>query len=224
MRLTPSRRRHLEGWKSLVEPDLSGMHAPMRFVAVDVESSGLNPRSDRLIAIGAVALSNSRLACGESFYAVLRQESASSDDNILLHGIGGTAQIAGEEPAEALLRFLDFIGKSPLIGFHARFDEIMIDMAASAHLGHRFKRVWIDLASLAPALFPERAGRLKDLDGWTSEFRIANVRRHDALADAFATAQLFQVMQHEGMTRGMRCTRDLLEAARAQEWIDTHKP
>lgn len=198
------------------------MHALMRFVAVDVESSGLDPRNDRLLAIGAIAVSNSRLECGETFYALLRQDAASSDENILLHGIGGTAQTSGEEPAEALLRFLEFVGKSPLIGFHARFDESMIARAAGAHLGERFRRVWLDVALLAPALFPERAARLKHLDDWAAAFRIVNIRRHDALADALVTAQLFQVLQHHGISKGLRRARDLLEAARSQAWIARH--
>jgi hypothetical protein len=46
----------------------------------------------------------------ESFRAVLRQASASDDENILVHRIGGTAETEGEDPADALLRFLDSPG------------------------------------------------------------------------------------------------------------------
>jgi DNA polymerase-3 subunit epsilon len=50
--------------------------------------------------------------------------------------------------------------------------------------------LWVDLAWLAPALLPERALSCKGLDAWLKAFGIANFKRHDALADAFATAQL----------------------------------
>ena len=153
--LPPVMRERIDAWRELDEPDLNMGHPLMRYVVVDVESSGLNLSSDHLIAIGAVTVSGARIAYANSFYSVLRQEKASNDDNILVHRIGGTSQIEGEDPEEVLLRFLEFIGKAPLIGFHSPFDEIMIRKAIRRYLGRKFNRTWIDLAWLAPAVVPE---------------------------------------------------------------------
>jgi len=218
VRLPPERQRRLDAWRALDEPDPGSAHSLLRFVVVDVEASGLDVHGDRLIAIGAVAIDASRIVYEKNFHAVLRQDRASSVGNILLHGIGGSAQTGGEDPAEVLLRFLEFIGKSPLIGFHTPFDESMIRKAMRKYLGEEFKRVWLDLAWLAPALEPEHAKKLKNLDDWTGAFHIVNLRRHDALSDALATGQVFQILQHRAAAKGLHSAFDLIEAARSQEW------
>ena len=217
--LAPPQRARLDAWRALPEPDLGSAHAGQRFVVVDVESTGLDVFSDRLIAIGAVTVESSRIALDRSFYRVLRQQRASHHDNILVHGIGGTAQTGGDDPVAVLLDFLEHIGKSPLIGFHARFDEIMIRNAVRKYLGGGFRRTWLDLADLAPAVPGAPGGKSRGLDEWLATFNIVNYSRHDALADALATAQLFQVMARTAEGSGSKRTADLIEAARSQEWL-----
>jgi DNA polymerase-3 subunit epsilon len=217
--LPPVMRGRMEAWRKLAEPDLNGVHPLMRYVVLDVETSGLDLSSDHLIAIGAVTISDARIVYADSFYAVLRQEKASNDENILLHRIGGTSQIEGEEPREALLRFLEYIGKAPLVGFHSPFDEVMIRKAIRRYLGQEFDRTWIDLAWLAPAVVPEYGGKPKSLDEWSRKFHIANYLRHDALADALATAQLFLILQYRATEKGIGSAFGLIEAARQQVWL-----
>ena len=219
VRLPEADQARLQAWRELPEPDAMQSHGTQRVVVVDVESTGLDVHRDRLIAIGAVAVDASRIALADCFYVVLRQAVASTDDNILVHGIGGTSQVQGEEPRAALLDFLDFAGKAPLVAYHAPFDEVMLRRAMRRTLGESFSRTWLDLAWLAPALVPERAKSLRGLDDWARSFGIANHRRHHALADALATAQLHLALQNVAEARGLQRTSDLLEAARSQEWI-----
>ena len=129
VRLPPVERDRLAKWRAAPSPDAAAAHRGERFIVVDVESSGLDVFHDRLIAIGAVAVDGGRIALADHFYAVLRQRVASDEANILVHGIGGTAQVEGIEPRAALLAFLEFAGKSPLVAFHAPFDEIMLRRA-----------------------------------------------------------------------------------------------
>lgn len=218
-RLSGEQALCLAKWRDLPEADAKALHAHQRFVVVDVESSGLNVFRDHLIAIGAVAVEGGRISLGDSFYRVLRQARASSHANILVHGIGGTEQTGGADPAGALLDFLDFIGKSPLAGFHTDFDDIMIRKAMRLHLGEPFRCKWLDLAYLAPALCRSSQGRPTGLDDWLQSFGINNYRRHDALADALATAQMFQLLACRAAQSGELHTANLLKLADAQEWL-----
>ncbi len=218
VRLRPEQRWRLEAWGALEEPDLGAGRFP-RYVMVDVESSGLDVYGDRLIAIGAVAIVDARINYADAFYSVLRQDKTSSDANILVHGIGGTEQIAGGDPCEVLLNFIEYAGKAPLAGFHSQFDEIMIGKAMRQYLGKSFKRSWLDLAWLAPAIEPDIARRARSLDDWMSAFGIVNISRHHAFADALATGQLFQVLQHRAAIKGLRSVADLVEAAASQHLL-----
>ena len=210
----------LQRWRELSEPDLAQVPLDGRYVVVDVESSGLNLRSDRLIAIGAIAVTASRIDINGGFGVVLQQEAASDDANILVHRIGGSEQTGGVEPATALLGFLDYIGKSPLVGYHARFDEVMIAKATRRYLGEPFRRTWIDLAALAPALRADLAPKVHGLDEWSAQFGIANFARHNALADALATAQLLLALCTHAAESGLSTQRALLETAESQEWLE----
>ena len=164
-----------------------------RWVVLDVESSGLNPRTDRLLAIAAIAIHTDgkalRVALGDSFEVVLRNDGQAVDkSNILLHGIGVGAQRQGVEPALALQSFERFIGHSPLLAFHAAFDEAMILRAFDANLAYRPPNPWLDLAPLAAVLYP--GVRAQALDDWLTAMHITCAARHQAAADTLATAEL----------------------------------
>jgi DNA polymerase-3 subunit epsilon len=196
--------QRLAAWRAL--PETKGRQHDAttgRFVVVDVETTGLNLAKDKLISIAAIATDGRHIRLGETYETILRQDAASAKENILLHGIGGTAQVEGVAPVEALLGFLEFVGKDPLVAYHAAFDEGMIRKAVQGYLGFKFQHRWLDLAFLAPGVFPELASRFRALDDWTGYFDIPNYARHDAMADALATAQLGLIVLERARRKGI---------------------
>jgi len=198
-------------------PPTRNRHRRSRYVTVDVETTGLDLRRDRVLSIGAVAVSGRRIDLGGCFEVVLRQPESSSRDNILVHRIGGQRQMAGEEPAEALVRFLEYVGHAPLVAFRAEFDQTMIDRALKETLGVKSQSVWLDLAKLLPALYP--ANDCRTMDDWLAMMKIRMLARHDALADALATAQMLQVALAAADRVEMTCPAHLIEMQRAQHWL-----
>ena len=191
----------------------------LRFVVADVETTGLNPVSDRLISIGAVEVIAGNIRMGSAFEVVLRQSDASPDANILIHGIDGTTQLSGQDPAAAILQFFDYAAQAPLVGFHAGFDKVMIDRAAKSAVGTAPFNDWLDLARLAPALFPEQGLKDHALDLWLEKFGITNYARHNALADALSTAQLLQVVLAKAVAQGTGTLGDLIRIDQEQRWL-----
>ncbi len=194
--------------------------ATLRFVVADVESTGLRPNHDRLISIGAVVVEQCTIRLGECFEVVFRQPQASNTANILIHGIDGTTQLAGRAPADAMLEFLDYAGAAPLVGYHADFDRVMINREAGNSIGSKPVNDWLDLAFLAPAVFDTADTQsLQTLDDWLQRFGIHNHARHNALADALATAQLLQVVLARAMADGAQTLHDLMRIERDQRWL-----
>jgi DNA polymerase-3 subunit epsilon len=213
--LTGDQAARLAAWQALPEPDMQAPVASSRYVVVDVESSGLNIAKDRLIAIGAVAVVNGRIQLNDSLDIVLQQSAVSDKDNILIHGISGTLQREGVPPADAMLTFLEYLGKDGLVAFHAGFDEAMIKRAVKAFLGFRFDHVWIDLAHISPALYPRLALQKRSLDHWMMHFGIGNYARHSALADALATAELMLALGPRMREKSVSNMRDMRALERA---------
>ena len=108
-RLDPALQQRLAAWQAQAAPPAEANFAASRYVVLDCETSGLDPRSDRLLAVGAVGLAGLRVALADSFDTVLRQDQASRRENIVIHGIGAAAQLEGEDPPQALMRLLGVI-------------------------------------------------------------------------------------------------------------------
>ena len=166
-----------------------------RWLVVDVESTGLDPYSDRLLAIAGVAVrfeeSRPYLDPSDSFEVVVQQNAPKVDkSNILIHGIGVGAQRDGVDPVQALAAFEQWAGNAALVGFHSPFDEAMINRATSKFLGKKLPNVWLDLAWVAPLAMPKEKAR--SLDDWMDLRQVTCAVRHQAAADAWATAQLLQ--------------------------------
>ena len=219
-KLTSRQQARLDGWRELPKAALHGKLDASRYVVVDVETSGLNLARDRLIAIGAVAVSNGQLDMADSFEVVLQQTESSSRDNILIHGIGGGAQMNGVPPADALLAFLEYLQKSPLVAFHVTFDETMIRRALKQFLGFRFRHDWLDLAYVVPGLYPELSKQYRALDQWQAHFGIQNHARHNAVADAVSTAQLFMMATRQAREKRIHSYQGLRHLEKAQRWIN----
>lgn len=166
-----------------------------RWLVVDVESTGLDPYADRLLAIAGVAMrfdeGRPYLDPSDSFEVVLQQSAPSVDkSNILIHGIGVGAQRAGTDAAQALHDFEDWVADAALLAFHSPFDEAMINRATAQFLGRKLPNVWLDLAYVARLAMPKEKAR--SLDEWMELRQVSCAVRHQAAADAWATAQLLQ--------------------------------
>lgn len=209
----------LAKWFALPEVDRKIPFEHSRYVVVDVETTGLNMVTDTLISIGAVAIVNGRIALGDSFSVVLQQQESSGKENILIHGISSTAQRDGTDPVEALLEFLEYLGKSQLVAFHVAFDETMIRRAIRQYLGFTFRHAWLDLAYVMPALNRSLASTHRVLDDWIARFNIRIEARHNALADALATAQLFQIAVSQARAKDICDFDGLYDVERIHHWL-----
>lgn len=215
--LGPMLEQRLDRLGELQPPPIRREHAMIRYVAVDVETTGPDLHRDRVISIGAVAIWQRKIQLADCFEIVVRQAASSARGNILVHRIGGQRQLGGTEPAEALVRFLEYARLSPLVAFRADFDRTMLERELQAVLGRRMHNLWLDLAKLLPSLYP--ANDCRTMDDWGQRLGIAPAGRHDALADALATAQMLQVCLAAADRVRMGCPAELDEMQRAQRWL-----
>jgi DNA polymerase III subunit epsilon len=183
------------GWRELWTGRKGMAVDETRWVVLDVETTGLDPHADRLLAIAAIALSvhrpGRRLAihAGDSFEVVLRQEDVSFDrENILLHGIGVQRQREGIPAGQALQAFAGFVGASPLLAFHSAFDQAMVTRYSALHLGGVLSNPWVDIEQLCAVTHEEADAR--SLDDWMAYFGVTCNQRHQAAADAMAECEV----------------------------------
>lgn len=184
-------------------PDRRRPLASAGFVVVDTETTGLDARSAHLLSIGACKVESGALQLAPSFETAVRPAVPSADENVLVHGIGRQHQLEGVSAAVALCEFLRFAGRPVFVGFHALFDATVLRRALHAELGIAFDTAWLDLAVLLPVLYPGLADHTWDLDRWLAHFGIPCSSRHNALADACATAELLLLGMARAQARGL---------------------
>ena len=159
-----------------------------RWVVVDLETSGLNLNRDQVLSIGAVVIEDGAVDFSQMFERTLHRAETKLSPSVLIHGLGPSAIAAGTDPVEALLDFMAFVGDSPLLAFHAPFDQHMLCRALKDSLGYRLAHTFLDVADIAPLLCPEAPIREAGLDDWINHFKLHVGERHHASADALATA------------------------------------
>ncbi|MGY2138766.1 3'-5' exonuclease [Pseudomonas reactans] len=165
-----------------------------RWVVVDLETSGLNLNRDQVLSIGAVVIEDGAVDFSQLFERTLQRAETKLSPSVLIHGLGPSAIAAGSDPVDALLDFMDFVGDSPLLAFHAPFDQHMLCRALKDSLGYRLAHPFLDVADIAPLLCPDAHIREAGLDDWINHFHLHVGERHHASADALATAELMLIL------------------------------
>ena len=126
-----------------------------RWVVVDLETSGLNLNRDQVLSIGAVVIEDGAIDLSQAFERTLLRPDHPLSPSMLLHELGPAAIAAGSDPVDALLDFMDFVRDSPVLAFHAPFDQHMLTRALKDSLGYRLQHPFMDVAALAPMLCPQ---------------------------------------------------------------------
>jgi len=175
-------------WRQTRRAGGRGRQIAPRWVVLDVETTGLDPRRDEVLCIGAVGLCEGRITVADSLELVVRPQRVSDRDNILVHGIGAGAQRAGLDPGEAARRLQAYLGGAPLVAWHAAFDRAFLERLFASTALPAIDNAWVDVADLAPALLG--SVRARTFDEWLAALSIPMDQRHHAVADALATAMM----------------------------------
>jgi DNA polymerase-3 subunit epsilon len=195
-------------WSALPAPPLAAAHGRTRYVVVAAGTVRHALRHERLTSIGAVGVRHGQIDLADCFAVALRQRRAV---DALIHGHAGQAAAVGVEPKIAMLDFLDYLGKAPLVAFRAGEDRTIFERAVKSILGVPFRHPWLDLAALLPTLFPQAPCTTRG--EWLAHFGIAPAVAQDtASGDAFATAQVFLVTLDASMRAGLLNAAQLIAA------------
>ena len=160
---------------------------PDCYTAVDVETTGLNPRTDRIIKIGAVRVKNGRET--ERFSTLINPECRLDARITKLTGIGEEMLAGAPVIGEIIGRFVDFCGDDPLLGHQIRFDYSFLKRAA-VNRGIPFEKEGLDTLRLCRRFMPPDCR--KNLAEACRYFGICPDQSHRALADAVSAHLLYE--------------------------------
>jgi DNA polymerase III subunit epsilon len=169
--------------------------ADVRFVVLDTETTGLDPRRDKIISIGALAVIDGQMCLDDSFEVLLKV--SYNNTSVTVHGITHDEAVGGMDEPEALLLFLDYLRDGVIVGHHIGHDIEVLNVACEKHFDLTLSNRALDTMDLTLHLDDDGAfpNRPKDagfsLDALCELFGVAPHDRHTAGGDAFLTALVF---------------------------------
>ena len=182
-------------WRFLVDAP-----PPGEWVALDCETTGLNPRSDEIIAIGAVRIVGNRVLTSERLELLVRPEHGVSAESIRVHRLREQDVQDGVPAEEAMRRLLHFIGARPLVGYYLEFDVAMINRTLKRTLGLTLPQERIEVSRLYYDHVFQQLPPHKQQENTEIDLRFATImdalglptrEAHDALNDAVMAALAF---------------------------------
>lgn len=153
------------------------------FVAVDVETTGLDATQDEIIEVGLCRVEDGVVTA--RFSSLVRPGVPVPPRVQRLTGIDDAAVAGAPSWAEVAGEVASFIGSAPLVGHYVTFDAGFL----SRYLGESFAGRLLDTCELARLLLPGPQGY--SLERVAAALGISYPVRHRALPDAEATAQVF---------------------------------
>jgi len=170
------------------------------YTVVDTELTGLDEQKDEIVSIGAVHMRSGRIPLAGSFYQVVDPGREIPGESVVLHGITPTEAAGGAMIAEAVDCFAGFADNDILVGHCISVDLAFLNKAYKRSRGRGLENKAVDTYAIhlwlrkhSPSYHRVSPG-LDELGLYAiaKKLGVEIMVAHDALSDAFITAQVFQ--------------------------------
>ncbi len=168
------------------------------FVVIDTELTGLNEFKDNIIAIGAIKMKGRTIKIGEVFYRTVSPSTKKfRKESIMIHEIT-PSELENCPKIEPILReFIKFSQNSLLVGHCIDIDLTFLKREIRDNLREKFDLFGVDTLLIYKWLIkrgviPQNYSDNVSLEDIALSLFIEAKELHDALSDAFITAQIFQ--------------------------------
>ena len=168
-------------------------------VVFDCETTGLNPKTDEIISIGAVKIKGDKIMTNEAIHLFVKQKKQISHESIAIHQIRH-CDLENAIPIEdAIERFLHYIGGRKLVGYYLEFDVAMVNKYVKPMIGVTLPNKKEEVSAIyydkKIATIPQGNIDLR-FDTILKDLNLPKLEAHDALNDAVMTAMIYLKLQH----------------------------
>lgn len=200
----------------------------IKAVVVDTELTGLDRKRDSIISIGAVKMSGGRVEIGQTFYQLVNPRMQMNAQVVVVHEITPAEVLEKPDIGPVLATFLDFCGKDIIIGHFITLDLAFINRELKKSAGEFLPNPALDTSSLmhfwrsnspshGHSSFAPKKFELVEI---AKELGVKVQGAHNALMDAFMTAQVFQRLLPRLQALGIKTLGDLLRVGNPERRID----
>jgi len=175
------------------------------YIVLDTETTGLNPKKDEILSIGAVKIQNNKIITRDSFEIFIKPIQNINGESIKIHHITPADLENGATINEALEKLLFFIGNLPIVGYYISFDINILNTYLKEFIGITLSNESIELSSMYYKRYKKHsAHEFIDLkfDTIMNKLDLPKLGQHDALNDGIMSAMIFLKLQKIPIYKG----------------------
>lgn len=167
----------------------------VEFVAIDLETTGLDHKKEEIISVGLVLMRGLRIDLTTASHQLVLPTRDIPEESAVIHQITDDAAATGRPLEEVLTELLPLFAGRVMIAHHANIECSFISEACEKLYGGKFlipvvDTQWIEQRSLAQRNLAIQPGQLR-LASLREQYNLPRYRAHDALSDALGAAELF---------------------------------
>ncbi|MGA1931901.1 3'-5' exonuclease [Arcobacter sp. YIC-464] len=164
------------------------------YVCLDCETTGLSPKKDEILSIGAVIIKENKILMRKTLNIFVKPSKKIDAESIKIHHIRPIDLQNAIDPKDAIYELLDFIGNRPIVGYYINFDVAMISKYTKRYIGISLPNEKIEVSSMFYKTRKKSSEyEFIDLkfDTIMKELDLPALGKHDALNDAIMTSMMF---------------------------------
>lgn len=183
----------------MVAPDTPISQVPL--VAMDFETTGLDPRHDGIVSVGLIPMSLARIRCTDAREWVLRPREPLAHSSVVVHGITHSEVADADDLSNIIAPLLQALAGQTLVVHCSEIERQFLDAALQVRIGEGIRLPVIDTLELEARLHRplsiwsrlfKRQQLSMTLAQSRSRYNLPFYRPHHALTDALACAELLQ--------------------------------
>ena len=187
--------------KDLLRDDKKTLVGSAKYVVVDTELTGLNRKKDSIVSVGAVRMTGGRIDLRDTFYRLVNPETAITAESVIIHEITPADVMQKPDISSVISEFLDFCDDAIIVGFCVAIDMEFLNREAKRVLGHTIPNPVLDIFPIFEWVRNNKTARGGEEIKLPLHYKLYDIAKyygvevngaHNAIIDAFITAQIFQ--------------------------------
>ena len=191
----------LQAYLKVPLPHKDALWDQVDIVALDLETTGLDPQRDQILSYGLVHLRSRSIHLETARHEIIQVREQIPETSAVIHQITDDQAAAGRPLTEVLPQILEQLAGRVMLVHYAAIEQGFLDNACRRLYGAPFVIRTIDTLVLARRLFEIRNHTIQPnnlrLFNLRPLYKLPQYKAHNALSDALATGELFLAMAAE---------------------------
>lgn len=187
-------------------PDSRLDYRQITYLAVDLETTGLDPKQDHILSIGTVEIKGDVIDLSTAHHTIICSDQTLEEQSVVIHRLTHDQIAQGETITTALTGLLQRLTGKVLLAHYATVEIGFLRYACQRIFGGVLLTPVVDTLALAQRQSSRRHGIVDSatlrLAALRAHYHLPRYQAHNALSDAVAAAELFLAQATE------RCGRD----------------